>query len=219
MLDSGLKPDVIVFNSLITAAARSGDAVAAEAWFDETAGHSVDPDIVSYNSLIQAHSRAGDLARAEQRFKGLVGAGHTPYMASVSPILTECANRGDVDKAEYWRDAMSKRGIQTTDFMYNQLVLCYGRATPPDIEKVELLVRDMARSQVSPTSVTVAAIKKVVGKRMAEELLSGVKIDMVPSKKSGRVLDQRRRLSFQADPNLAKWKNPDHRADWNDIPS
>lgn len=70
----GIAPNTIMYNTAMSALAKSGRAEAAEELFQEIP----EPDAVSYETLIAAYGMAGLPAKAEAVYGTMVNVGHTP---------------------------------------------------------------------------------------------------------------------------------------------
>jgi pentatricopeptide repeat protein len=70
----GIAPNTIMYNTAMSALAKSGRADAAEELFAEIP----EPDAVSYETLIAAYGMAGLSEKAEAVYKAMTDVGHTP---------------------------------------------------------------------------------------------------------------------------------------------
>lgn len=59
MLQTGMRPDVVSFSTVIHAYARAGDVESAEAWFLQMLTEGVEANVISYNSVMDACAKAG----------------------------------------------------------------------------------------------------------------------------------------------------------------
>ncbi len=70
----GIEPNTIMYNTAMSALAKSGHATAAEMLF----GDIPEPDSVSYETLIAAYGMAGEPGKAESVMTAMEGAGYSP---------------------------------------------------------------------------------------------------------------------------------------------
>ncbi len=70
----GIVPNTIMYNTAMSALAKSGRAEAAEELFAEIP----EPDAVSYETLIAAYGMAGLPDKAEAVYQAMIKVGHTP---------------------------------------------------------------------------------------------------------------------------------------------
>ena len=70
----GIEPNTIMYNTAMSALAKSGHADTAEMLF----GDIPEPDSVSYETLIAAYGMAGEPAKAESVMTAMEGAGYSP---------------------------------------------------------------------------------------------------------------------------------------------
>ena len=63
---AGVEPDVITFNSVIDAAAKKGDLLAAERWFERAIKAGEETNVSTFNSTIGVVAKKGDWAAAER---------------------------------------------------------------------------------------------------------------------------------------------------------
>ena len=98
--DAGLH-DLQGFNIMVDAAAKCGDLVAAERWFELALDAGFEPDIVLFTSLVHAAGRAMDLAAAEYWQKRADAAG-LQGKVMLCALVTAAARVGSVEKAVRW---------------------------------------------------------------------------------------------------------------------
>merc|ERR1719333_1584593 len=78
MLESGVEPNTITFNAVISACAKVGDGRRACEWLAKMKAAGILPNSFSYNSAAKPHVARGDYRRVEELMKSLRSDG-LPY--------------------------------------------------------------------------------------------------------------------------------------------
>lgn len=69
MKSSGIRPDVITYNSLVNACVRGGFLPEALEFFAEMKASQLSPNVITYTSLLNALGKNGRLKEAMQLFQ------------------------------------------------------------------------------------------------------------------------------------------------------
>ena len=69
MVASGIKPNRVTYNILMSSCAKMRDAVGAEQWMLQMLAEGVRPCTVSFTAVISAFAKLGDLEKAERWFQ------------------------------------------------------------------------------------------------------------------------------------------------------
>merc|ERR1719301_83508 len=75
MLETGVEPNVITFNSVIAACAKAGNGKRCEEWLEKMRRAGVQPNSFTYNSVAKPFVAKGDYERVEQFMKDLCSEG------------------------------------------------------------------------------------------------------------------------------------------------
>lgn len=148
---TGEKPNVICYNSLIDAFAKSGETASAEQWLATMAAEGVEPTVASYTSVLHAYARAGDLRAAERMLERMTERGVQANVVSYGALLQGFVKTGDVARAEKWFAHMQEAGIEPNNVTYSTLINVCAKAH--DSERAEKWLDTMQSSGVAPTTV------------------------------------------------------------------
>lgn len=120
----GIAPNTIMYNTAISALAKSGCAEAAEELFGEIP----EPDAVSYETLIAAYGMAGLTEKAEAVFRAMSKVGHAPRDYAYCGLIAAYSMKGDWRGALRVRQVMRRNGVPLTVHVYNALLAACERA-------------------------------------------------------------------------------------------
>lgn len=148
---TGEKPNVICYNALIDAFAKSGETALAERWLTTMSEEGVQPTVASYTSVLHAHARAGDLRAAERTLERMTESGVQANVVSYGALLQGFVKTGDVTRAEKWFNNMQAAGIEPNNVTYSTLINVCAKAH--DSERAEKWLDNMQASGVPPTTV------------------------------------------------------------------
>eukprot|EP00913_Durusdinium_trenchii_P025793 g24207.t1 len=121
-LGDGLTPTVETFNSMMLAAAKKGDAAAAEIWYARAQSAGCIPDQVTYQALINAASKNGDLAAAERWLRQATDAQLAPTLTMLNSLMAAAAREGDVQLAIRWFQRMEGLGLKPDVVSYTTII-------------------------------------------------------------------------------------------------
>jgi len=92
MPDAGICPDVVSYNTIITALAKAGNLVEAEEWLHRMEKAGIAPNVVSFLCMIQSHSCQGRVQDVERLFSMVLQRRLRPDARFVSAILLAHGN-------------------------------------------------------------------------------------------------------------------------------
>lgn len=116
------KPNVVSFNTLISAWARKGRIDKATTWLDMMVQYNLEPTIVTYSTVIDACAKAENLKSAESWMETMIQKGIHPNQVTFNTLLNACARKGDFCCAEKWMYEMERLGIAPSIITYNCLI-------------------------------------------------------------------------------------------------
>merc|ERR1719174_1251132 len=121
MQGSGVKPDTVSYNVLISTCARAKDADRAEGWLKKLLSQegAVEADAVSFCMMIDACVRGGDVLRAEQWLLKMDTLGLEPTLTCCGTLMHAFAKLGDVGRAEAIMQRMHASNFEVNTTMYN----------------------------------------------------------------------------------------------------
>lgn len=153
MRRDGVKPDTVVFGSLIKAAVESGRHELARRLFQESGN----PDLLNYMSLIRAAGRERDVPRALRLLDELERSPLAADATAYNCALEACASCGDRSSAEQLLRRMENAGnVDVVSYnTYLKLLLSQGARADADA-----VLREMGRKQLGPNAVTYNSLIK-----------------------------------------------------------
>lgn len=119
-------PDLVSYNTLISACARAGQPVEAEQAFHRLVAQGLKPDQVSFSTVLSAHARAGNTAKAQAWLDQMLQTGISPDAVTFNTICSAHARVGDAKTALKCLEAMGRAGVEaspaTHAIMVNALI-------------------------------------------------------------------------------------------------
>lgn len=151
MLDAGVAPSRLLYNSMTSLYAGRGDTHAAHGWFEKMTAAEARPDVVSFNSMITAFGKAGQLEGAEEWHTKLQEAGLRPDAVTYTILAKACIGQQRISDAERWFSMAAERGVVGVP-LYNCMIEAYGEARQPD--KATNMFGQLQRSSSAPPEVS-----------------------------------------------------------------
>ncbi|SCV70884.1 BQ2448_3646 [Microbotryum intermedium] len=145
----GVKPNVYLFNTLISKLSRARRAKDALEYFELMKTHGLRPTAITYGAIINACCKTGDDASADYLFQEMVAAPN--FRARVPPYNTMIqfytSTKPDRARAlHYYRQLLNAR-VQPTGHTYKLLLDCYGSIAEPDLASMEDVFATLLRDQ------------------------------------------------------------------------
>lgn len=157
MVESGIKPDMAIFNILLKSASRSGDGSVAEHWLQISKEHGHQPDISCYNSLIAGAARTSNPALAERLLQQLLKEGATADVVSYNCVINAMAKQCDADGAERIINLMCDTNVEPDVVTLGTAIHACARAL--DLTRAEAIFRRIvARGKTQPHAVSFNAL-------------------------------------------------------------
>ncbi|GJN29377.1 hypothetical protein PR202_gb17600 [Eleusine coracana subsp. coracana] len=165
MRDRGVEPDLVSFNTLINAMAKSGCLAAgvaldllfeeAERLFTELLEKGFKPDAISYNSLLYAYAKEGDADNVERVCEELVKAGFTKNEITYNTMIHMYGKMGRLDLAIGLYDERAM-GCAPDTVTYTVLIDSLGKMDR--IAEAGTVLEEMVDAGLKPTLVTFSAL-------------------------------------------------------------
>merc|ERR1719327_2347719 len=92
MTEVGIAPDVVSYNTIITACAKAGDLEKAEEWLSRMEKVGIKPNLVPFLCMIQSHSCQGHVRDVERLFSQVLQRRLRPDARFVSAIILAHGN-------------------------------------------------------------------------------------------------------------------------------
>ncbi|CAK0807867.1 unnamed protein product, partial [Prorocentrum cordatum] len=119
MVRMGMKPNIVTFNSLIDACAKTRNLpLAIEVW-GIMSDEQVAPNHITYNTMINACSQACDAQKAVEWLQRMQDDNFSPDTVTYGAIFSVCAKTADVDAAEVWFQRMDQSGAKADRVIFN----------------------------------------------------------------------------------------------------
>ncbi|CAH9132567.1 unnamed protein product [Cuscuta epithymum] len=123
MKDSGLRPNLVTYNTLIDACGKGGaDFKRALEIFDEMLKNGVQPDRITYNSLLAVCSGAGLWETARGLFGEMVYRGIERDIYTYNTLLDAACNVGQVEVALEIMSEMPSKSIFPNEVTYSTMI-------------------------------------------------------------------------------------------------
>uniref|UniRef100_A0A1D1YXL6 Pentatricopeptide repeat-containing protein At3g18110, chloroplastic n=1 Tax=Anthurium amnicola TaxID=1678845 RepID=A0A1D1YXL6_9ARAE len=172
MRGRGCEPDLVSFNTLINARAKSGRVPPGSALelLAEVRRSGLRPDTVTYNTLISACSYGGSscLEDAVKVFAEMAASRCQPDLWTYNAMVSVYGRCGMPREAERLVHQLGENGFSPDAVTYNSLLYAYAREG--DAEKVEKLCRDMEKAGFGKDEITYNTIIHMYGKQGRQDL-------------------------------------------------
>ena len=167
MKDSNCEPDLVSFNILINAKAKSGHISSGSALdcLRDIRNAGLSPDTVTYNTLLSAFSsnrRDSSLDDAVKVFSDMISSGCEPDLWTYNVMISMYGRRGLADRASDLVLELQNKGFVPDAVTYNSLLHAYARIG--NVEKVEKLCKEMVIAGFTKDEVTFNTIIHMYGK-------------------------------------------------------
>ncbi|KAL0371557.1 UNVERIFIED_CONTAM: Pentatricopeptide repeat-containing protein, chloroplastic [Sesamum angustifolium] len=125
MLQNGVQPDRITYNSLLAVCSGAGLWESARSLFDEMVYKGIDQDIYTYNTLLDAACSGGHMDVAFDIMAEMPAKNILPNEVTYSTMIRGCAKSGRLDRALNLFNEMKFAGIKLDRVSYNTLLAIY----------------------------------------------------------------------------------------------
>ncbi|ONK61154.1 uncharacterized protein A4U43_C08F26790 [Asparagus officinalis] len=161
----GLEPDLVSFNTLINARAKSRSLPRGSAieLLDEVRRSGLRPDAITYNTLISACAYSSNLEDAVQVFRAMEESKCCPDLWTYNAMVSVYGRCGLVPEAERVFLELGEKGFSPDAVTYNSLLYAY--AVEGDVDKVRRVCDDMISSGFGKDEITYNTIIHMYGKR------------------------------------------------------
>ncbi|CAN6164746.1 unnamed protein product [Urochloa humidicola] len=178
MRDRGIEPDLVSFNTLINARAKSGclaAGVALDLLF-EVRQAGLRPDVITYNTLISACSQSSNLEDAVTVFEEMVDSECRPDLWTYNAMVSVHGRCGKAEEAERLFRELVEKGFTPDAVTYNSLLHAF--AKEGDIEKVERTCEDLVKAGFKKNEITYNTMIHMYGKMGRLDLAVGLYDEM-----------------------------------------
>ncbi|GAA5860412.1 hypothetical protein JCM8547_000296 [Rhodosporidiobolus lusitaniae] len=135
----GVRPNVYLFNTLISKLSRARRSKEALEYFELMKLHGLVPSSITYGAIINACCKTGDDVSAEYLFKEMVSRPDFKPRAPPYNTLMQhyCSTKPDRARALHYYDEMIKAKVQPTAHTYKLLLDVYGAIAPSNLEAMQ----------------------------------------------------------------------------------
>uniref|UniRef100_A0A0A9EK68 Pentacotripeptide-repeat region of PRORP domain-containing protein n=1 Tax=Arundo donax TaxID=35708 RepID=A0A0A9EK68_ARUDO len=149
MLEKGMKPDVVVHNTMIEGLLRGQRRPEAVKMFELMKAKGPPPNIWTYTMLIRDHCKRGKMDIAMRSFQEMQEAGLQPDVATYTCLLVGYGNVKRMDRVTAVLEEMTQKGCPPDGRTYNALIkLLTNRNMPDDAARI---YKKMIKKGLEPT--------------------------------------------------------------------
>ncbi|XP_007048085.2 PREDICTED: pentatricopeptide repeat-containing protein At4g39620, chloroplastic [Theobroma cacao] len=172
MRNSGCRPDVSVYNALITAHLHSRDKskalYKAMGYFNKMKGmERCKPNIVTYNILLRAFAQARNVDQVNALFKDLAESIIAPDIYTYNGVMDAYGKNGMIREMESVLSRMKSNQCKPDTITFNVLIDSYGKKQ--EFDKMEQVFKSLLRSKQKPTLPTFNSMIINYGKARLKE--------------------------------------------------
>uniref|UniRef100_A0A0D9WFH2 Pentacotripeptide-repeat region of PRORP domain-containing protein n=1 Tax=Leersia perrieri TaxID=77586 RepID=A0A0D9WFH2_9ORYZ len=149
MLEKGMKPDVVVHNTMIEGLLRGQRRPEAVKMFELMKAKGPAPNVWTYTMLIRDHCKKGKMDLAMRCFQEMKDVGCQPDVATYTCLLVGYGNAKRMDRVTALLEEMTQKGCPPDGRTYNALIkLLTNRSMPDDAARI---YKKMIKKGLEPT--------------------------------------------------------------------
>ncbi|KAF0925792.1 hypothetical protein E2562_018448 [Oryza meyeriana var. granulata] len=149
MLENGLKPDVVVHNTMIEGLLRGQRRPEAVKMFELMKAKGPAPNVWTHTMLIRDHCKRGKMDMAMRCFEEMQDVGCQPDVATYTCLLVGYGNAKRMDRVTALLEEMTQKGCPPDGRTYNALIkLLTNRNMPDDAARI---YKKMIKKGLEPT--------------------------------------------------------------------
>lgn len=111
MQKAGVKPDVVIYNCVLSSCVNGSDMQRARAIVQEMRQVAAEPDVITYCTLLKGCHAMGDLHGAKQVLILMAASGHRPKEISYNTLINAAVTNGEFQIAWDTIEEMKKNGV------------------------------------------------------------------------------------------------------------
>lgn len=180
MVASGIAPNIVTFNALLTACRRGSPKHAAKIALDvlslmrETPGCT--PDVITYSTLIDTLGRDCRFEEMRALLEEMIAQGLKPNLITFTSMISAMARAGDLDGALQIISEMEAEGISPNVFTF--LCLISGAGRRKDLDRCFQLIQMMHERNIQANNVTYAMLLQLSARSGRRKWLDRVIAEM-----------------------------------------
>jgi pentatricopeptide repeat protein len=160
-----VKPNTVVYSTLIHGWAKENDSKRALAIFNQMRSERVVCNAVTYNCVIHACVRSGDMQGSLDLLREMKASGSVrPDKFTYSTIIKGYCSRGEIDSALFLFDEMMREKLAPDLVIYNTLLDGCVKTRHPEVCD-ELLEDMISKWRIYPNSYTLSILIKRFGRQ------------------------------------------------------
>uniref|UniRef100_A0ACD5U4H5 Uncharacterized protein n=1 Tax=Avena sativa TaxID=4498 RepID=A0ACD5U4H5_AVESA len=137
MLEKGMKPDVVVHNTMIEGLLHGQRRPEAVKMFELMKAKGPPPNVRTYTMLIRDHCKRGKMDMAMRCFEDMQEGGCQPEVATYTCLLVGYGNAKRMDRVTAMLEEMTRKGCPPDGRTYNALIkLLTNRKMPDDAVRI-----------------------------------------------------------------------------------
>ncbi|XP_058084417.1 pentatricopeptide repeat-containing protein At3g18110, chloroplastic isoform X2 [Magnolia sinica] len=178
MRSRGCEPDLVSFNTMINARAKSACMPPGSALelLHEVRRSGLRPDIITYNTLISACSRGSNSEEAMKVYNDMEARNCQPDLWTYNAMISVYGRCGMAEEAERLFKELGAKGFFPDAVTYNSLLYAFAR--DGNVEKMEKVCEEMGEAGFGKDEMTYNTIIHMYGKQGRHDLAFQLYNDM-----------------------------------------
>ncbi|KAI5665977.1 hypothetical protein M9H77_15830 [Catharanthus roseus] len=127
MILSGIKPNVVTWNTLIAGFSQENDEIMVRETFRLMGENGIEPDVISWTSVLTGLVQNFRNKKAFDTFKQMLEAGFFPTTATISGLLPACASVADLRHGKEIHGYAVVMGMEKDVFVRSALIDMYAK--------------------------------------------------------------------------------------------
>ncbi|XP_020589669.1 pentatricopeptide repeat-containing protein At4g39620, chloroplastic-like [Phalaenopsis equestris] len=160
-LSDRCQPNIVTYNILLRAFARSGDLKQVDAIFNDLDSTIISPDIYTYNGIMDAFGKNGMLREMEMVLRRMKSNQCKPDTITYNILIDSYGRKQVFDKMEQVFKSLLRSKAKPTLPTFNSMISNYGKARLK--EKAESVFRKMGELGFKPSYVTYECLMMAYG--------------------------------------------------------
>jgi len=144
----GIKPNLVTFNSMLSAAGRTDNPALAFSLFRRMASDGIKPDKFSFGALIDGCAKAGMVDKALEVSQAMEDGGIPKDQTTYATLMEACSRAADMRRLFLTFEEMKRKGIWPNLIVFAILIDACANALQP--ERAFEVFRDMKHWELEP---------------------------------------------------------------------
>merc|ERR1719492_151114 len=161
MVNAGVEPNIVIYNSLIVAHSRSGDLAGAEKWAYAAETIDVAARAANHTVVVDACAKC-DESPVEKQVEKMNSSKTESNVITYSSMIDAYAKVGDRDGAERWHRRMLERGLQPNGHTFSSVITACAKAG--DASAANQYLMSMEKAGIQPDVVVYGSVLNACAK-------------------------------------------------------